>query len=116
MMRGELRQEATMEARIARLATALHKSADELIDEALQAWVIRELSRVDEEILTIAQRYGVHTPDDIHAKIRHGLLEGHPAWEDAMRWENLVQYKDAVLRAYAVPHKDAPPANGATAP
>ncbi len=64
-----------------------------LLQEALEMWLFNKIAEVDHKIAKISQRYGAASPDDIEALIRTGTIEGHPAWEDAIRLEGLLEYR-----------------------
>lgn len=64
-----------------------------LLQEALETWLFNKIAEVDHRIAKISQQYGSASPDDIEVMIREGTLEGHPAWEDAIRLEGLLDYR-----------------------
>ncbi len=80
-----------------RVGEAVHKTAREVEAEAFNAWVNREMTETDGEILTYVGRYHVTTPEEVEEGIRAGRIEGHPAWEDLIDWVNLNQYRQQLL-------------------
>ena len=75
--------------------------AEVLETEAVRVWATQKLCDVTRTIAEIAENYDAQSPDDIEAKIKQGVLEGHPAWEDAIRWENLGEFKENLLKFLA---------------
>lgn len=84
------------------LSQALGIAPDTLQREALKAWVLGELARLDGEIAQMVVKYGARSPDEVEEKIRSGTLKGHPAWEDAIRWEGLEEHRSKLLGALAL--------------
>lgn len=75
--------------------------------EAAFSWVSSELATVDRELASYARKYGVATPAELERLIREGRIEGHPAWEDAIDWSNLIAYREKLLAAAAVVGREA---------
>ncbi len=66
--------------------STVYRPIEQLETDAARAWVVRQLTNVEETIAGFRQTYRVATPDDLAERIRKGLIEGHPAWEDTIRW------------------------------
>lgn len=90
-----------MATELEHLSQALGIAPDTLQREALQAWVLSQLARSGGEIAHLVAKHGARSPDEIEEKIRSGSVEGHPAWEDAIRWEGLQEYRLRLLDALA---------------
>ena len=83
------------------LASTTHRSRKQIEEEAASAWLERELRETDREIAAYVRQYSVRTPDEIETLIRVGTIEGHPAWEDRIAWDNLLAYRARLLDALA---------------
>lgn len=73
----------------------------QLETEAAFSWVSAEMAVTDREIAAYARKYGVSSPDALEQLIREGKVAGHPAWEDAIAWSNLIDYRNKLLAAAA---------------
>lgn len=76
--------------------------------DAAFSWVAGELAGADRELAAYARKYGVASPSDLERLIREGKIEGHPAWEDAIDWSNLIAYREKLLAAVAAVGREAP--------
>ena len=76
------------------LSHSLGVPEETLLHEALQTWLFHKLSDIDHHIAEITIKYGVQSPDEIATLIRNGAIDGHPAWEDAIRLEGLFEYRE----------------------
>lgn len=83
------------------LASTTHRSRKQIEEEAASAWLERELMETDREITAYVRQYSVRTPDEIETLIRVGTIEGHPAWEDRIAWDNLLAYRARLFDALA---------------
>ncbi len=78
---------------LAQLSRELGVPESTLLQEALETWLFKKIAEIDQRIVVIAQQYGTESPDGIEALIRDGTIDGHPAWEDAIRLEGLQGYR-----------------------
>ena len=78
---------------LSHLSRELGVPESSLLQEALEAWLLKKIAEIDQRIVVIAQQYGTESPDGIEALIRDGTIDGHPAWEDAIRLEGLQEYR-----------------------
>jgi hypothetical protein len=90
-----------MGAIISNLSRLLGIPEGTLAREAADAWIFAKMAELDREIARLAAQYGARSPDDIERKIREGTIPGHPAWEDAIRWEGLEEFRLKLLGAFA---------------
>ena len=61
--------------------------------EAVKIWLERRLALVDAEIAEILARYGVKSAIELEELIRGGRVPEHPAWEDLIVLERLLEEK-----------------------
>ena len=88
-------------------------------------WIEEELINVDLEVQQYRDIYQVSMPAELEQAIRQHAVEEHPAWEDLISWENMLDYRrklEAELAALdtregrgspeATPGPQAPPEAG----
>lgn len=85
-------------AQLQQFARALTLSPDELVQRSLRAFVESEIRLAEQDIADIRERYHVFAPPELHEKIESREIYSHPAWEDLIEWETLLDYI-AQLRA-----------------
>ena len=73
-----------------RAATA--SSAEKLVRQSLLAYVTQQERLARNDIVDLADRYGVSTAEALRHEIESGAVYSHPAWEDSIEWENLEAY------------------------
>lgn len=83
------------------LAKVVRRDRAQIEEEAASAWLLEELRETDREIAGYVRRYSVTSPDEIEQAIRTGTLDGHPAWEDKLAWDNLLVHRERLLAAMA---------------
>lgn len=66
---------------------------------ALKLWLHRKLRLIGSEITEILGRYSVDGMEDLADKIRRGEVLEHPAWEDLVVLENLMNEKRKIEEA-----------------
>ena len=59
--------------------------------DALRLWLQRRLRLVEAEIAEILARYGADSIEEIVNGVKQGRLPEHPAWEDLIVLENLLE-------------------------
>lgn len=69
-----------------------------LLQEAVENWLFDRIAEMDRRIAEIGRQYGTAFPDEIETMIRRGAVDGHPAWEDAIRLEGLLEYRGKLWR------------------
>ncbi len=65
----------------------------ELIERSLRSFLEREIRAVQRDIDDLRDRYGVRTVDELRAQVERGDIYSHPAWEDAIEWEQLEAHR-----------------------
>lgn len=73
-------------------ARALTLSPDELVQRSLRAFVESEIRLAEQDIADIRERYHVLAPQELHEKIESRDIYSHPAWEDLIEWETLLDH------------------------
>ena len=76
------------------VAERLGVPEERLTREALREWLERRILLVESEIREILLRYGVTDVAELEEKIKRGEIEEHPAWEDLITLENLINEKN----------------------
>lgn len=56
------------------------------------SFISHEVRQAEGEIKDIEERYGVSSPTELEDRIKSKAVYSHPAWEDLIRWENIVDY------------------------
>ena len=79
-------------AQLQRFAHALTLSPDELLQRSLRAFIESEIRLAEQDIADIRERYHVLAPQELHEKIESREIYSHPAWEDLLEWETLVDH------------------------
>ncbi len=66
---------------------------EKLEREAVEVWLRRRLVLVEAEIAEILAKYNVRSIEELEDKIRSGRVAEHPAWEDLITLERLLEEK-----------------------
>lgn len=76
----------------------LHLSEEEVLEESISSFLDRSLCNASVEIEKLKNKYDVESPEELEEKIEKGEVDGHPAWEELIEWENLnkqiVKFKE----------------------
>ncbi len=75
------------------VARRLGVSPERLEREAIEVWLKRRLALVEAEIAEILAKYGVRSIEELEEYIRKGKVDEHPAWEDLITLERLLEEK-----------------------
>ncbi len=81
---------------VALVARRLGVSPEALERDALILWLRRRLALIEAEVASILSRYGVRDPEELEAAIREGRVPEHPAWEDLIVLQRLLDEKQRV--------------------
>jgi len=68
-------------------------SVEKLEREAVREWLEKRLVIVEAEIAEILNKYGVSSVKGLEEAIEKGRVPEHPAWEDLVILERLVEYE-----------------------
>ena len=66
--------------------------------EATKAFLLHKLKLVESEIASILSRYNASSYEEFLRKVENGEVEEHPAWEEFIVLDNLMEYKKKILR------------------
>lgn len=83
-------------ARVAEVAAAWGIPPERLEREAVEVWLERRLALIEAEIAEILARYGVQSLGELESGIRSGRIPEHPAWEDLIVLERLIEEKKVI--------------------
>ena len=81
------------------VARRLGVSPERLEREAIEVWLKRRLALVEAEIAEILAKYGVRSIEELEEYIRKGKVDEHPAWEDLITLERLLEEKKKLSEA-----------------
>ena len=81
------------------VARHLGVSPERLEREAIEVWLKRRLALVEAEIAEILAKYGVRSIEELEEYIRKGKVDEHPAWEDLITLERLLEEKKKLSEA-----------------
>jgi len=81
------------------VARRLGISPEKLEREAVEVWLRRKLALVEAEIAEILTKYGVRSVEELEEYIRRGKVAEHPAWEDLITLERLLEEKRKLSEA-----------------
>lgn len=91
-----------MTVSIQMVAQQLQLSPDDdsscLIQRSLISFLERETHAVCMDIADLQDRYNARSATDLRAKIERGDVYSHPAWEEAIEWEQLEMYLERVQK------------------
>ena len=74
--------------------------AEDLAARSLQAYLRQEIRAVQMDVADLQDRYSVDSADALRAQIEQGKVHSHPAWEDAIEWENLQGHLNRLAKMY----------------
>ncbi len=74
------------------IAQQLRLSPEDLIQRSLASYLDREKRAVQMDIADLQDRYGARSSADLRVRIERGEIYSHPAWEEAIEWEQLEAY------------------------
>jgi len=81
------------------VARRLGISPEKLEREAVKVWLRRRLALVEAEIAEILAKYNVRSAEELEEYIRRGKVAEHPAWEDLITLERLLEEKKKLSEA-----------------
>ena len=81
-----------------RVSRALGVSRDELVKKGVEEFLQAQLRACLAEIRELEVRYGVKGSGGLEEKIREGVVDEHPAWEDLIVLENLEERAGKIRR------------------
>ena len=67
--------------------------------EAAEVWLERRLALIEAEILA---KYGVRSAEELEEYVRKGEVAEHPAWEDLITLERLLEEKRKLSEALSM--------------
>ena len=70
------------------VAERLAKSDTEVLQQSLQAYLLREIGLIESELSRYRERYNVISQSELRQLIEVGAVPPHPAWEDYLEWQN----------------------------
>ena len=78
---------------IEEVAKKLKIDPEKLLRESLLKWFEDELAKTNAEIAELLIKYKVNSPSELEVKIKKGQVPEHPAWEDLIILEELIETK-----------------------
>ncbi|MBS1250958.1 MAG: hypothetical protein MAG431_02557 [Chloroflexi bacterium] len=77
---------------VERVASELKIPVDGLMKRSVRAFLRQETRATRMDIADLQDRYGVDSARDLRSRIEKGDIHSHPAWEDAIEWEQLEKH------------------------
>lgn len=81
-----------------RLASVLNERPDELEREAAKALLLKKLKELDSDIASILVKYKASSAEELLEMIKSSKVKEHPAWEELIVLENLLEAKKRLLK------------------
>jgi len=78
---------------IEEVAKKLKIDPEKLLRESLLKWFEDELAKTNAEIAELLIKYKVNSLSELEVKIKKGQVPEHPAWEDLIILEELIETK-----------------------
>ncbi|MEX2702421.1 MAG: hypothetical protein ACTSYM_00685 [Candidatus Baldrarchaeia archaeon] len=90
---------------IEEVAKKLKIDPEKLLRESLLKWFEDELAKTNAEIAELLIKYKVNSPSELEVKIKKGQVPEHPAWEDLIILEELIETKKRLEEGLAIVQK-----------
>jgi len=90
---------------IEEVAKKLKIDPKKLLRESLLKWFEDELAKTNAEIAELLIKYKVNSPSELEVKIKKGQVPEHPAWEDLIILEELIETKKRLEEGLAIVQK-----------
>ena len=81
-----------------RVSKSLGVPPDALVASGVREYLKARLRAARAEIHDLETRYGVGSPKELEEKIGKGAVGEHPAWEDLIQYENLVEHAEKIRK------------------
>jgi len=83
---------------VERVSKALSIPPEELVRRGVEEFLEAQLRACLAEIREVEARYGVKSVDELEEKIRGGVIEERPGWEDLIVLENLEERAERIRK------------------
>jgi hypothetical protein len=83
---------------IERVSKSLGVPPDALVAGGVKEYLRARLRAAKSEIHDLETKYGVGSPHELADKIKKGTVDEHPAWEDLIQYENLVEHAEKLRK------------------
>ena len=83
---------------IERVSKSLGVPPDALVAGGVKEYLRARLREAKAEIHDQETKYGVGSPHELEDKIKKGTEDEHPAWEDLIQYENLVEHAEKLRK------------------
>lgn len=90
---------------IEEVAKKLKIDPEKLLRESLLKWFEDELAKTNAEIAELLIKYKVNSLSELEVKIKKGQVPEHPAWEDLIILEELIETKKRLEEGLAIVQK-----------
>lgn len=81
-----------------RVSKSLGVPPDALVAGGVKEYLRAKLRAAKAEIHDLETRYRVRSPHELEEEIKKGTVEEHPAWEDLILYENLVEHAEKIRK------------------
>jgi hypothetical protein len=86
---------------VTHVAQELQLPVEGLMERSVRAFLLQEMRAAQLDIGDFQDRYGVKSTAELRARIERGKIYSHPAWEDAIEWEQLEAHLTNLERLLA---------------
>lgn len=81
---------------VERVSKTLGVPPDTLVAGGVKEYLRAKIRAARAEIHDIETRYQIKAPHELEEKIKQGSVEKHPAWEDLILYENLLEQTEKI--------------------
>ena len=79
-----------------RVSKTLGVTPETLISNGVEEYLKARLRIIQTEIHELETKYSVNKPAELEEKIKQGKTAEHPAWEDLIHYENLIEHAEKI--------------------
>lgn len=65
--------------------------SDEFVKDSLKSFLIEKKRKYKFELNQLFRKYNISDPKELELKIKEHKIDEHPAWEDLIEIENLIE-------------------------
>ncbi|MDO8549430.1 MAG: hypothetical protein Q7S39_04655 [Ignavibacteria bacterium] len=66
-------------------------ASNEFVKDSLESFLIEKRRKYKIELNQLLRKYNANDAKELENKIKKGIVEEHPAWEDLIEIENLIE-------------------------
>ena len=81
---------------VERVSKTLGVTPETLISNGVEEYLKTRLRIIQTELHELETKYRVNKPAELEEQIKQGKIEEHPAWEDLIHYENLIERAEKI--------------------